>query len=371
MFRWLENIIAWFRPRPKQITLKDIGLDKGVKIKEKPGEDVEEAGRWYFKRDILDRLDDYMKYMSIMKNTDPVGYAMFSTVGASISGPKTMFNVGELPPSWRQDKGNSFGAVAFVGDTLEEGKVPLRVGYYLKYDIAPPYVQAHSGDIYEVTIFHADSKKWKASGKFFVAVEADAKIVLLKENTKIYQTIQPKKKKGRKQQKFQIAKSSWSHGKMLKAIAEENNYEIQSLARFLFCLFVNDYQNASTDIRIRAERDNIVATFSVDLLRTPYFFKDRDPVIEGNKYKRIFHIVRTHKRTYKDGREVNIKSHFRGLRKFTWHGYRINITMPGYHHSDVLDTRFGLHFLEKIPGRKKKFLSIKKTSKFIDEHTNV
>ena len=101
------------------------------------------------------------------------------------------------------------------------------------------------------------------------------------------------------------------------------------------------------DIRIRAQKGSIPCIFSVDLLRTPYFFKDRDTKVNVNGVKkRIFHIVRTHKRKFKNGREIFVKSHFRGLRHFRWNDYNVTITMPGFHHRSLQEFGAAGHVME-------------------------
>jgi hypothetical protein len=85
-------------------------------------------------------------------------------------------------------------------------------------------------------------------------------------------------------------------------------------------------------LRVLATKGHITAAFGINLLRTPYFFKDREVTIgpTGSK-RRIFHIVRTHARTRGDTTS-RVRSHFRGERKFRWNGYDIQINVPGTHH---------------------------------------
>jgi hypothetical protein len=64
-------------------------------------------------------------------------------------------------------------------------------------------------------------------------------------------------------------------------------------------------------------------------------------VNENGRRKRIFHIVRTHKRTLSDGSERFVKSHFRGMRKFKWNGYDVVVSVPGKHHGELIDFPVG------------------------------
>ena len=79
----------------------------------------------------------------------------------------------------------------------------------------------------------------------------------------------------------------------------------------------------------------VVRVFYVDVktfFRSPYFFKDRDKAVNQNgKTKKIFHIVAAHERSLPDGNKKFVKSHFRGIRKFMWNGYKVNIILNGKH----------------------------------------
>ena len=91
-------------------------------------------------------------------------------------------------------------------------------------------------------------------------------------------------------------------------------------------------------IKVKAYKGRLAAIFSVNVLRTPYFFKDRDLCVNvRGKKKKIFHIVRTHIR--KTGSVV--RTHFRGMREFNWNGYKIRITVPGWHHVNTHDLDIG------------------------------
>lgn len=100
-------------------------------------------------------------------------------------------------------------------------------------------------------------------------------------------------------------------------------------------------------VRIAVSKDNLTATFGVEIKRTPYFFKDRDVVLNdrGTK-KRIFHIVRPHVRA--NGAPVLM--HFRGLRDFTWAGYQVAISVPGRDHFALPEFEAGMFDSgEKLP----------------------
>jgi len=91
-------------------------------------------------------------------------------------------------------------------------------------------------------------------------------------------------------------------------------------------------------VQVNVSNGHLTAVFCIDMLRTPYFFADRDIEYKGSK---IFHIVRAHRRVGAGGNETFVKSHFRGLREFVWNGYSVRITLAGKHHADLLDANFG------------------------------
>ena len=83
-------------------------------------------------------------------------------------------------------------------------------------------------------------------------------------------------------------------------------------------------------IRVAVKKGKLTAVFGVEIKRTPYFFKDRDVVLNDKGSKaRIFHIVRPHERV---GSKTGVRMHFRGLKEFAWAGYKVKITVPGRDH---------------------------------------
>jgi hypothetical protein len=99
------------------------------------------------------------------------------------------------------------------------------------------------------------------------------------------------------------------------------------------------YENAAQGsmVRIEVHKGELVATFGVDIKRMSYFFKDRDITLTPKgKRARIFHIVRPHIRHTKKG-EIGVKLTFRGIKQFTWAGYKVSITVPGLDHFSIAE----------------------------------
>jgi len=99
----------------------------------------------------------------------------------------------------------------------------------------------------------------------------------------------------------------------------------------VFRLVANFYDASNDDFQIRAERDGVSMAFNVHMGkgRTAYFFKDRDlEVTSDGRRKRIFHAVAEHPRTLPDGSTTMVAAHYRGARRFNWHGESVVITPP-------------------------------------------
>lgn len=104
-------------------------------------------------------------------------------------------------------------------------------------------------------------------------------------------------------------------------------------------------------VHVRVAKGSKRVTFAIDMLRTPYFFKDRDKTVnENGKTQKIFHIVAGHKRKLANGEETTVKSHFRGIRKFMWNGFKINILLNGKHIRSFNENNIdGVELLESQP----------------------
>ena len=82
--------------------------------------------------------------------------------------------------------------------------------------------------------------------------------------------------------------------------------------------------------QVVARRDGKRITCAIPDNDAPRFFAKRE-----DKTKKIFHAVAAHKRLLKSGAETNVKTHYRGSRRFNHNGIDIEIRMPGKHYSPV------------------------------------
>ena len=107
-------------------------------------------------------------------------------------------------------------------------------------------------------------------------------------------------------------------------------------------------------------------SFSIDMLRTPYFFADRKKVVnENGNTKKIFHIVRGHKR--KNG--TFIKTHFRGLREFVWNDYQVKIGLAGLHRKSIFEFTGALENVDETE-MQKSFITIDQGVDFFEREMN-
>jgi len=368
ILKFLRRLLNSWRRKPKKRKRKSRAVNR---------KEVEESGRWYFKRDILEHLDEYFICISKLKKTDLEGYNLYSRVGGVISSPKAEMVWNQLPSSWKAGQLPSFGAVTFLRDKINDGGVPAKFICFQKLSRPSPFIESTKGVVYAVSLFHLDlqhqNKHSGSSMRFHVAIEGE-EVKLLKELRTVEQIIPVKKVKGRKHCPHLINHQRWGFPKILKLLYEDNDTPDNSLSQYganVFKCIVGHHENATADIRVRVSKGKLVGMFAVDLLRTPYFFADREPVIIDGIKKKIFHIVKTHPRYLQGGRVVHVHSHFRGLRRFEWNGYEINITMPGFHHRDLLELDMGGIHLDPDKPEPKGLIDSKVLGKKIDSHMNV
>ena len=411
---WL--VLAWFwkREQPlhpcEQPTVERSRTTPEFKAGRLRASDVEEAGRWYFRRNILDQLDDYFMFLSRLKWHHPHAYSIYSRVGVVCLSPETGLYFAGLQKAETQSL-VGLGGVALIDEDDDEFITP-RLAYFQKLASPGPEVARLPGTtVFEVTLFYARKRKslagepwadfWTRCGQriprrmrefpagfpwsFYVGVTVDGSIRALKKRSVQYERLPEAKKAltevGRRKGRYSIGalhlqRYKWAYPAILTE-RERRDGTIETTdphvkATELFSMIYNGYVNASMDVRVRVEKDGMIAAFAVDLLRTPYFFADRDKssVTINGKRRPIFHIVRTHERRVGDA-STFVRSHFRGERRFTWSGYGVNITMPGKHHTDLLDFDIGAHVFDEEEPLPKGFSDMKWLGKKLDEHLNV
>lgn len=318
--------------------------------------DEEAGGGFYFRGAILDQLEQYFTYIRRMRRADPDAYALFSQIGAAVLPAGMEIPSTELSAFWKKGNRPAFGAVAFgIGLEDHEDRINSQFMYFRKLTRPPATVEPSNGTVYELVGYYDKLKdNWlgrRRSGipiGLHISVDTAGMVRPLKELRTRYTPIKSKSKRG----SFEIPVRDWDFPRELYGWALDNKYvgkdRLVTFVHQAFCLVANSFEQSGSHVRVSISHSSDIASFGVDIKRTPYFFTDRELVLNEHGSKaRIFHIVRAHKRTYTDGREKYIKFHFRGLRDFDWNGYRVHISFPGFHHNNLVEVESGGHVFEK------------------------
>ena len=306
----------------------EVGEVRKVRKRER----VEQWGSHYYMGDLLDGLDDYLKCMRAFRKHDPDGYGFYSKVGGLVLNRYNLALKGDVPAVWRTGDRPTTGFIHLgtYSGTPDDGTVYADFIYFTKLARQPHDVQVAKHDLYKVFIVYIEKKEgWCCSGIFHMDVSPDGEFRLLKRRLETVQSLPGKYApalRGRK----------WVFPPILLDIAKRNKETPEEAAHNIFMIAASYTDGARAGIQVRAKKNGVTACFCIDMLRTPYFFADRDKTVnENGQTKRIFHIVRTHRRALRNGTTQNVRSHFRGLRNFDWFGYRVSITVPGLHHKDI------------------------------------
>ncbi len=328
------------------------------------------TGEFYFKENILERLDFYFRVLKRMRKGDRAAYDLYKIHGGIVL-PGLIYKSSitdiKLDP-WFLKTRPAFGAIFFgsakweTKDEAEHDYIFPRALYFRKYkiDATPLHIQhVGSGDVYIGTVYWDDPDiakgdkhygKWdKYVGKkgipqdYAIWVKDNGEVQALRILKDTTQTIRAKH--GRDKGKtFTIPTRRWGFPNYEGSLTMKERSFQESLCQF-FVLCANEWQHAAMGFtKVRATNNNLMALFAVNIERTPYFFKDREVTInKAGSRKRIFHIVRPHQRILADGRETYVRTHFRGEREFMWNKYKICITVPGWHHGNFAGFNVGGH----------------------------
>ena len=354
----LNRLLAFLKKMAYRLSPK-----KKLKRKyKKVDPDIEKAGQWYYLRDILGRLKNHFTYLKKMRRNDPKGYALYSKIGGYIVGDKTMWNAGvSLNAAWRNGHRPAFGMLATPEmHCISKDGISMRMGYFMK-EKNPYFVQPHNGDVYRVVVYYVDNADTvQYPMTFYVGVDTGGEMRLLQNAY-----IKPQLIRSSRHGNSIIKHAAFGYPPEVANTAKEKEDTPQEWAQRVFNMIATTSYSASSGMHVRASKNNLTALFCVDMLRTPYFFKDRDLVVnENGNTKKIMHIVRTHKRIT-NGVEKYIKSHFRGLRKFMWGGYKVIISMPEKHHAAIGDFSEAGHDEKDLP---KRSVSLEGMTEALNQH---
>ena len=302
-------------------------------------------GAHYYLTDLLDQMDRAFNGMDALKKADPQAYKRFLKMSCNVFCKDMVTERGD-EKAWA-DIGNQFAID--VNDIPSQGCVYVPTSdkwpedddqypmfIYFHRIKKPINVQQSNGIVIEMGMCWAgkDNKSKPFADVFWVSVAEDGSVTPLKELTKKSEKVDRKiKRKG--VQPFSVVRTSWEHSHLLKYGADCRHETIEQTAYWSLWTAINCTLATDSGINVRVMKGARRLTFAIDMLRTPYFFKDREKVVnENGNTKKIFHIVAAHKRVV-NGVEQIVKSHTRGLRKFIWNGYRVNILLLGKHMNSI------------------------------------
>jgi len=358
----------------------------------------DDSGIFYFRGALLDHLDKYFIAINRMRRADPDAYDIYARVGGTLEPNSSLASMSRLPALWDDPKRRpTFGCVSHC-DNEPEDDVAARMSYFHKTDCPPSNVEPSKGDVFEVSTYFDEwgqrlkddeSKyrvpKWmKKHGlalKYYVAIEGE-EIRLLKTLQTRYQKITRRTNydglstsgcsnrragtnghHGRSGHFTEsIPHKVWDYPEYLKDWYEDRceHYKqhpdkgiLTTIERWTtanFLAMINLALAAEYGVRINVSNDRgDTAAFCISPERIAYFFQDRHVVLSNGRPGRIFHVVKPHIRTLANGSELAVKMHFRGLRKFQWGKYSVNITVSGLHHMPMTDFTVPGQFVESIP----------------------
>ena len=345
---YVNNLFIWRRQvQEDKLTPEHTAPEPEFKIKQSnsgwtkadKSEHAEAGGRYYYFSDLLDKLNDTFECLRLLRKCDPDAYDLYSRIGASFTPPTTQMLSTDVEPMFRDfEKLPSFFMTCNGDGEWEKDKSKLASrGVYFRKLRTLPAVQRINGVVYSGAIFYADkhNEKIRHSAQLFVGVTRSGEVIPLKISAAWPQVIKHKRKH-KESWSTTVTHHKFEYPQTVTAIAKENNVTVEDLILRSFYVALNESVNSESGITVIVRKGNLSARFAIDMLRTPYFFKDRERSVGG---KKIFHIVRTHARTT-NGQTRTVRSHCRGEREFMWQGYKVTVTLPGLHYKPLHEATF-------------------------------
>ena len=290
----------------------------------------------------------YFEMIRYMRTADYPMYQLYRRIGAQIVPDHPGFEGHALPAEWRDGPRMAAGMVHFPErrEDKESGMLENAFMSFMKKKQYLGFKPPKGSSIYEMTLYWFEAKHDRIiSANYHVMVDERCHISIFKQPRTVFIDLPPRHR-GSHRGPAHFCKSTWDYG-LLPLLLEDNkarnrfmknlkDITVEDYARLIFCLGVNTCYASGDGFQVRVRKDNLVARFNIAMLRTPYFFKERDKTVTVNGLtKPIFHIVRAHRRITAGGHERYVRSHFRGERRFSWKGYHVSVSMPGWHHPRV------------------------------------
>jgi len=352
-FRRTSNITP-----PIPVFVPPVKLERKQRVK--VGDDTSQAH--YYMGDLLEQLDHYFSDFEYLRRGNPDAAEIFEKFGVGICSSEREMST-ELEPSFleRMPAQGCF----YMGRNDDDNCSGLRFVYFQKHK-RPINVQHTNHTVYEIGGMWAF--KERHCFQFYASVDETGSLRVLKQVRPAYHSVGKGGKKNGVYTRGHIVRMEWSYPHFLREwvmdcnARNKENKTIDQFAAFLFAIMVNAVQNTQFDMNVRVKKDGRVATFAINMLRTPYFFAEREKTKnENGNTKSILHIVRPHMRNGKA-----IKAHWRGERRFMWNGYEVSIGMPGKHFAAL--SEFTAAAWEPVDIGEQPSITVAEAAKRIDEH---
>ena len=301
------------------------------KPRAKVQEDLSQAH--YYMGDLLEQLETYFADFEYLKRGNPEMASVFEKFGVSLSSSNRLTSV-DLEPSFYKQMPAMGCFYGGRNDTSE--LLTWRFMYFQKRN-RPVNVQFSNHTVYEIG--GVWGVKERHFFQFYVSVDDTGIIRVLKQVKPVHHKVGKYSRRNGGYTRGHIFRMEWAYPSfLLEWVADRNSRRNEKLtvdefAADVFTFLANLVRGSEFDMNVRVKKNGRVATFAINMLRTPYFFSDREKTKnENGSTVRILHIVRPHMRNGKA-----IKAHWRGERKFMWNGYSVSIGMPGKHFAPLSD----------------------------------
>jgi len=283
----------------------------------------------YF-NDILEQLPTARRLLQKVREVDLHAYAFHRRLGARLLAPASVTERGQMAPTFASIlPANGMVYVPYDPENLPDQMVPCSFLYFQKVAKTASHIVVPRGatTIYRMAAaYHLPGENLTAASSFMVGI-VDGRAQTLLEKAPWYQELP--RGDGFWKMRWDVSwdlQRSWTSARAHKwtktGSPQEYGEQIFNMATY----WVN---TTGKEFNVRAERDGVSLSFGVALKRTPYFFKDREVVLnDRGKKRRIFHAVAEHERVTVSGKVTTVPAHYRGLRRFVWKDETITITRP-------------------------------------------
>lgn len=316
----------------------------------------------YYMGDLLEQLDHYFSDFEYLRRGNPDAAEVFEKYGVAVCSHDRLMET-ELDSSFLKQMPAQ--GCFYYGRNDSDDSVGIRFVYFQKHK-RPINVQHTNHTVYEVGGVWGFEERH--CFQFYISVDETGAIRVLKQVKPTYHSVGKGGKKNGGYTRGHIFRMEWSYPSFLREwvmdcnARNKENKTIDQFAAFIFSIMANAVQNSQFDMNVRVKKNGRVATFAINMLRTPYFFSEREKTKnENGSTVRILHIVRPHMRNGKA-----IKAHWRGERRFVWNGYEVSIGMPGKHFAALSD--FTAAAWEQVDIGDRPSIDLAEAAKRIDKH---